>query len=145
MENNKENCQYTWYPENSYRFYETYDNLEEMIKIAKKEYDNKTGEFYGNDDRYSPVINVGTVENINYDSIIETCYDAIKDAVNDYVDDFAFGMYYESECYYEQGTEEKVKEKLNEIVKRIYINPTSKCHPFKEKYDLINDCWVNEN
>lgn len=144
MEYNKENYQYTWYPENTDGFYEIYDNLEEMIKIAKKEYDSKTGVFYGCDDRYSPIINIGTVEYINNDSIINACYYAIQDTVANCIDDFSFGLNAETECYYENGTENKVKEKIKEIIECLYLYPSSKSNAFKGKYDLINNKWINE-
>lgn len=139
-----ENKEYTWCPENADTFYETYSTAEECISVAKHEYDTKTGEFYGNDERYSPLINVGIVEHIDYDGMVDYCLDSIIDAAWDYVDSFAVETNAETECSFNKKDLANSKAKLKEIIQSLFINPTRKMHSLKMKYDLNKNGWIDE-
>lgn len=138
----EENKIYTWYPENSDKFYDEFNSMEEAIASAKSDFINKNGEFYGEDNNcYSTRICIGTVEYLDMDSLVDNTFNDLLDNLLGYVEDFAFGMNYEAECYAEN--KENAKKKLRDILENdIYINPNKKSRTFKGYYDLLLDKWV---
>lgn len=148
MEGEKiEHMRYTWCPENASYFHDTYDTIEDCVESAKTEYYGSTGEFYGNDDRYSPVIKIGTVDDIDYDRLAKVCFDNLTDTVYEEMQQFAFGTDSEAECYCISGdAEESFRESIKENIKKhLFVAPNMRTNFFKRKYDLIFGRWVDED
>lgn len=140
---------YTWYPENCDTYYDTYSSIEECISAAQKEYNTKTGNFYGCDNRYSPIIIVGIVEKINPYKLIEEWRKNIEFTAFNFVDNFNYsskhGSKEDTKCYFDKEKESFVNDRLIDIYNCLTIYPYAKTRDFKDKYDLLKQCWILED
>lgn len=138
--------EYTWLPSNVSTFYDTFDSIDSMLKQAQKEWDEKNGEFYydNNSNNNSHIINIGEVENFNINDNLDSLVDDFIDRIEEMIGDFAFGTDTEGEVFF---NDKKIfKEKYKDFIKKL-INedcsfyPSMKMKIYKEQYDLKEKTW----
>lgn len=134
--------EYTWLPSNNLIFNKTYDNFDEMLKTAQNEWNNKSGEYYSNnnEDNNSPIINVGEVEHFQIENYINNDLgDDLIDRLEETINDFAFGTDCEGELFIKD--KEEFKRKYQDFLKKLVnehcsFYPSMKMHTYEKQYDL---------
>lgn len=136
--------EYTWYPENSDRFNDTYDSIEDAIEDAQDRFDNQCEEYEDEDN--SHIINIGEVEHFNIRAAVESIVDDIQDNLECSINDFAYGMDWETEAQILKKDKDTFKEEAINVLlpiveKYFHFSPEMKSWDIKQ-YDLKEKKYV---
>lgn len=111
----KEKKLFTWLPSNKETFYDTYNSIEECVKEAQKQYDEKY-EYYEEEDENSLDINLYVVEKYNPEKYLNKFGSHLLDLLNDNLIDYMEGIDVESEVYCPVNKEDEFNQKVKDAL-----------------------------
>lgn len=129
---------YSWMPENSEMFYDVFDSIEEAVKDAQKQWDEKDGFYYDGDGHYhySTVIHLMRVRRFNPEKHLDEFGDTVIDYLQEQLDGFTSG------CEGDPQVAVKDADEFNLAVKQALL-PLVRKHLFSY-FDMVGDTLTLE-